>query len=178
MAKKVLIISSSPRKDGNSEQLCTEFMRGAKEAGNEAEMISLRGKKMNFCLGCEVCQKNGGTCVHKDDVPEILDQVLASDVLVLATPVYYYDFSAQMKTVIDRTFAKVGAIQDKEAYLLMTGASTSKEDMSVLVSSFHGFIGCFKNVVDKGVIYGTGAMGKGELGKDKLTAAYEMGKSV
>lgn len=178
MAKKVLIISSSPRKDGNSEQLCMEFMRGAKETGNETERISLRGRKMNFCLGCEVCQKNGVICVHKDDVPEILDRILASDVLVLATPVYYYDFSAQMKTVIDRTFAKVGAIHDKETYLLMTGASPRKEDMGVLVSSYHGFIGCFQNVADKGIIYGTGAMGRGELDKDTLAAAYEMGKAV
>ena len=178
MSKKVLIISSSPRKGGNSEQLCEEFMRGAKETGNEVELVSLRGKRMNFCLGCEACRKNGGTCVHQDDVPEILDQILARDVLVLATPVYYYDFTAQMKTLIDRTFAKVGVIQDKEAYLLMAGASPRKEDMSVLVSSYHGFIGCFKNVVDKGVIYGTGAMGKGELGEDTLAAAYEMGKTI
>ena len=113
--KKVLIISSSPRKGGNSEQLCAEFMRGAQVAGNEVEVIALRGKKMNFCLGCEVCQKNGGTCVHQDDVPAILDKILACDVLVLATPVYYYDFTAQMKTLIDRTFAKVSAIGDKEA---------------------------------------------------------------
>lgn len=133
---------------------------------------------MNFCLGCEICQKNGGTCVHQDDVPAILDQILACDVLVLASPVYYYDFTAQMKTLIDRTFTKVGAIQDKDAYLLVTGASPRKEDMSVLVSSYHGFIGCFTNVVDKGVVYGTGAMGKGELSKEPLTAAYEMGKSV
>lgn len=178
MAKKVLILSSSPRKGGNSEQLCSEFIRGAKEAGNEVELVSLRGKKMNFCLGCDVCQKNGGICVHQDDVPAILDQIFACDVLVLATPVYYYDFTAQMKTFIDRTFAKVGVIRDKDDYLLMTGASPRKEDMSVLVSSYHGFIGCFTNVVDKGVVYGTGAMGKGELSKEPLTAAYEMGKSV
>ncbi len=176
--KKVLIISSSPRKGGNSEQLCAEFMRGAQVAGNEVEVIALRGKKMNFCLGCEVCQKNGGTCVHQDDVPAILDKILACDVLVLATPVYYYDFTAQMKTLIDRTFAKVSAIGDKEAYLLMSGGSPYQEDMSVLVSSYHGIIGCFQNVVDKGIIYGTGAMAKGELAEDILTAAYEMGKSV
>lgn len=178
MSKNVLIISSSPRKDGNSEQLCNEFMRGAKEAGNDVELVSLRGKKMNFCLGCEVCQRNGGICVQKDDVSDLLDKILACDVLVLATPVYYYDFTAQMKTLIDRTFAKFAVIQNKEAYLLMSGASPLKEDMSVLVSSYRSFIGCFKNVVDKGIVYGTGAMNKGELGQESLTAAYEMGKTV
>lgn len=178
MSKNVLIISSSPRKDGNSEQLCAEFMRGAKEAGNDVALISLRGKKMNFCLGCEVCLKNGGTCVHKDDVPVIMEKLLACDVLVLATPVYYYGFTAQMKTLIDRTFAKVGDIQDKEAYLLMTGASPHKEDMNVLVSSYHGFIGCFKNVVNQGIVYGTGAMGKGELDTTALDAAFKLGIGV
>ena len=60
----------------------------------------------------------------------------------------------------------------------MSGGSPYQEDMSVLVSSYHGIIGCFQNVVDKGIIYGTGAMAKGELAEDILTAAYEMGKSV
>ena len=100
--KKVLIISSSPRKGGNSEQLCAEFMRGAQVAGNEVEVIALRGKKMNFCLGCEVCQKNGGTCVHQDDVPAILDKILACDVLVLATPVYSWYCTPPMKALLDR----------------------------------------------------------------------------
>jgi multimeric flavodoxin WrbA len=176
MGKKILILSSSPRKDGNSEQLCMEFMRGVKETGNEVELISLRGKKMNFCLGCEVCQRNGGICIHKDDVSGILDKILACDVLVLATPVYYYGFAAQMKTLIDRTFAKVGMIQNKDAYLLMTGASPRQGDMNVLVASYRSFIGCFDHVTDKGIVYGTGAMEKGEIGKESLTAAYEMGR--
>ena len=178
MLKKVLILSSSPRQDGNSELLCKEFLRGAKEAGHEAKLVSLREKKMNYCLACDTCRKNGGICVHQDDVPHLLDQLLACDVFVLASPVYYYDFSAQMKTLIDRTYAVTSAIKDKEAYLLMSGASPRREDMRVLEASYHGFLACFKNVTDKGILYGTGAGGKGEINSGSLLAAYQMGKAV
>ena len=67
MTKKVLIVSASPRKGGNSDLLCDQFLQGAKEAGNEAEKIFLRDKKINYCMGCGACQSNGGKCVQMDD---------------------------------------------------------------------------------------------------------------
>jgi multimeric flavodoxin WrbA len=96
MARKVLVLSASPRKGGNSDLLCDQFMRGAKEAGNQTEKIFLRDKKINYCIGCGVCQGKGGKCVQKDDMAEVLDKMIAADVIVMATPVYFYTMNAQM----------------------------------------------------------------------------------
>jgi multimeric flavodoxin WrbA len=104
--KKVLLLSGSHRKNGNSDLLCDQFMLGAKESGHQAEKIIIRDKKINYCLACDACKRNGGTCVQKDDMNEILDKMMAADVFVLATPVYFYSMSAQMKTMIDRTYSK------------------------------------------------------------------------
>ena len=92
--KKVLAIVSSPRKGGNSELLVDEFVKGAKESGHMVEKVCLRGKKIAPCLACEACLKNGGTCVQKDDMTEVLAKLIAAEVIVLSTPVYYYSVCA------------------------------------------------------------------------------------
>ena len=106
MAKKVLILSGSPRKGGNSDTLCDQFMKGAQEAGNEVEKIWVQGRKVAPCLACYYCKDNKGECTIKDDMKEILEKMLAADVLVLSSPVYFYSISAQLKAVIDRTVAR------------------------------------------------------------------------
>ena len=106
MRKKVLILSGSPRKGGNSDLLCDEFVRGAKESGNEVEKIFLRDKEISYCTACYYCRDTGKGCVIKDDMAEILDKMLEADVIVMASPVYFYSIDAQMKIVIDRTVAK------------------------------------------------------------------------
>lgn len=88
--KKVLVLSSSPRKGGNSDILCDEFILGAKESGNDVEKIFLKDKKINYCVACEYCTKNNGICIQKDDMAEILDKMVKADVIVMATPVYFY----------------------------------------------------------------------------------------
>ena len=106
MSKKVLILSGSPRKGGNSDILCDEFARGAQEAGNEVEKIRVASKKIHPCSACYYCRDYGGACVHKDDMAEVLQKMIDSDVLVLASPVYFYSIDAQLKAVIDRTVAR------------------------------------------------------------------------
>ena len=86
--KKVLIISASPRKGGNSDTLCDQFAKGAIEAGHEVEKIRLAEKNVGFCSGCYACQKLK-KCVKKDDANEIIETMLSADVIVLATPVYF-----------------------------------------------------------------------------------------
>ena len=88
MSKKVLVLSASPRKGGNSDLLCDQFMLGAKEAGNQAEKIFLRGKKINCCVGCYAC-KGRGNCAQQDDMAEVLENMIAADVIVMATPVNF-----------------------------------------------------------------------------------------
>lgn len=96
--KKVLILSGSPRKDGNSDLLCSEFMRGAQESGNEVQKIFVRSKKIVPCNACYYCRDHGGKCALNDDMSEILDAMQAADVIVMASPVYFYPIVLLSKT--------------------------------------------------------------------------------
>ena len=102
--KNILIISSSPRKKGNSQILCEQFKKGAEAKGHQVKIVRIMEQNIGFCRACDGCMRNGGTCVLKDDMAEILKMFQKADVLVLATPVYFYGISAQMKTFIDRTY--------------------------------------------------------------------------
>lgn len=101
MTKKVLIISSSLRKGGNSETLCDAFQKGAEEAGYQVEKVSLAGKQLAFCQGCLSCQETRH-CILHDDAEAITAEMKASDVIVFASPVYYYGLTGQLKTLLDR----------------------------------------------------------------------------
>ena len=117
MSKKVVVVCGSPRKGGNAETLCDEFVRGCKEAGHEAEKILLRGKTIGFCQACYACRTNG-TCIQQDDAAEVQRAMLEADVIVLATPVYFYSMSGQMKTLIDRCIACGAGLSNKSFYFI------------------------------------------------------------
>ena len=179
MSKKVLILSASPRKGGNSDLLCDQFMLGAKEAGNQAEKIFLRDKRINYCTGCGACQGNGGKCVQKDDMAEVLDKMIAADVIVMATPVYFYTMNAQMKTLIDRTCSRYTEIRNMDFYFIVAAADSSKRAMERTLEGFRAFTSCLGRAKEKGIIYGTGAWNIGDIkGSKAMTQAYEMGKKV
>jgi multimeric flavodoxin WrbA len=179
MNKKVLVLSASPRRGGNSDLLCDEFLRGAKESGNRAEKMFLRDKKINHCVACGACQSNGGNCVQKDDMAEVLDKMIAADVIVMATPVYFYTMNGQMKTLIDRTYARYTKITNKEMYFIATAADGRKQAMERTLEGFRGFTSCLPGAREKGTIYGTGAWKVGEIkGSRAMIQAYEMGKKV
>lgn len=112
MSKKILILSASPRRNGNSDILCSQFALGAGEAGHIVEKVFLKDKHIKYCSGCYTCEKTNGVCAYKDDMPEILQKMIDADVLVLSTPVYFYCMNAQLKTVIDRTVARYTEIKD------------------------------------------------------------------
>ena len=101
-AKKVIIISTSPRVHGNSDTLAAYFANGARESGHDVEEISLTNKNINFCKGCLVCQNNK-PCVIKDEANKIIESIKNADVVVFATPIYFYEMCGQMKTLLDRT---------------------------------------------------------------------------
>lgn len=179
MAKKVLILSASPRKGGNSDLLCDQFTRGAKEAGHEAEKIFLRDKEINHCRACGACQGNGGTCVQKDDMAKILEKMIDAEVIVMATPVYFYTMNGQMKTLIDRTYAGYTRISNKEMYFIMAAATGSKQALERTLEGFRGFISCLHGAREQEVIYGTGAWKMGDIkGSTAMSQAYEMGKHI
>jgi multimeric flavodoxin WrbA len=179
MSQKVLILSASPRKNGNSDMLCDRFMAGAQDAGNQVEKIRLQEKNIAFCQGCLACQGNGGACVQNDDMAEILEKMIRADVLVMATPIYFYNMDAQLKVLIDRTCPRYTEIANKKAFFIATSWDERREAMDVAIAGFRGFLACLNNVEEAGIICATGVEHGGDIeGKPEMTIAYEMGKTV
>jgi multimeric flavodoxin WrbA len=178
MSKKVLILSSSPRKKGNSNTLCDRFMEGASAAHHQVEKVVLAEKKINYCTGCYACRGNG-KCAQKDDMAPILDSMVAADVIVLATPVYFYTMCAQMKTAIDRTVARYTEITGKDFYFIATAADSNKAAMERTIEGLRGFTACLPRAREKGVVYGAGAWEMGDIqSSPAMKQAYEMGKAL
>lgn len=178
MSKKVIIISSTPRKNGNSHRLCEEFKKGAIDSGNEAEIISLRENKINYCIGCYACKKTG-KCFQKDGMNEILEKMINADVLVFATPIYFYDISGQLKTFIDRTIPQYSNIRNKDLYFIVTCADGRKEAAYSAIETIKGFLACVSNVKLKDIIYGTGLYDIGDVENSKPSEeAYRIGKNI
>ena len=178
--KKVLILSGSPRKGGNSDVLCDEFAKGAISVGASVEKIRISEKRIAPCTGCYFCKNNGGRCALNDDMGEVLEKILAADTLVLSSPVYFYSVSAQMKTVIDRCVARWTEIANKELYYIMTAAEEDEDTMDGTLACFRGFAKCIDGYEEKGVLYGRGVYEKGDVlqRQELLQIAYEMGQSV
>ncbi len=179
MSKKVFVISASPRKGGNSDTLCDEFIRGAQEASAETEKVFLRDKKIGYCTGCGVCNSTH-QCVQRDDMAAILDKMVKTDVIVMATPVYFYTMDAQMKTLIDRTVPRYTEISNKDFYFIVTAADTDKSMLERTIEGLRSFTeDCLPNPHEKGIIYGTGAWQIGEIKNGPaMRRAYEMGKQI
>ena len=178
MSKKVLILSGSPRKGGNSDALCDEFMCGALEAGHEVEKIRVAEKNIGFCRGCYAC-KDTGVCVIQDDMAEVLQKMIDADVLVLASPVYFYAIDAQLKALIDRTVARWLEVKDKEFYYIVTAAENELSATETTLACFRGYADCVEGAREMGVIRGIGVYDKGEiLNTPAMAQAYEMGKGV
>lgn len=179
MSKKVLILSGSPRRGGNSDTLCDSFLKGAIEAGNDAEKIFIRDKDIGYCVGCYHCAEHGGRCVFDDDMPYVLERMLAADVIVLSSPVYFYSVDAQLKTVIDRCVARWTEFRDKEFYFIMTSAEDTTSVMDGTIACMQGFVDCCSGSTVKGMILGKGLSDYGDVvGSPYMEQAYEMGKKV
>ena len=175
---KVLAISSSPRKGGNSDVLCDEFLKGAAENGNEVQKIRLAEKKIAPCAACYGCTENH-ICVRKDDMAEVLDALKAADVIALASPVYFYSVCAQMKAMIDRCLAVYQAVKNKTFYLIVTAADPQRSAADETLADFRGFLRCLPGAKEAGVILGTGTWDKGDVYRHpSMKQAYEMGKEI
>ena len=162
--KKVLIISSSPSKGGNSDLLCDEFLRGAKEAGHEAEKVFLGDLDIRFLkIKDDYTDRNLGI---NDDAPKV----------VMATPIYNDNMCGQMKTMLDRVFEREHEVKNKEFYFIMTAGGSNTE---CALLGFRNFIRYLPGSKEKGVIEGTGIHLKGSVkGNPVMKKAYEMGKNV
>ena len=194
MSKKVLVISTSLRNNSNTDILADKFISGAISSGHEVEKIFLRDKKINFCLGCDVCQ-NTQRCVLRDDASEIVKKIHEAEVIVFAAPVYFGGVSGQMQTLLDRTYPlfpwKLNLEQTHrflDVYLLTASSGESNEFTDKVIIKIEDWIKHFSGVWVKcqrcaklaGVIRGLGVHEPGEIRRhpDKMNEAYEMGKAV
>ncbi len=175
----MVIINSSFRKGGNSEALAEQFQKGAEEVGNKVTTIHLRDIDLQFCRGCLSCLKTA-KCVLPDCVNAVLPVIQNADVLVFATPVYYYSMCGQLKTFLDRLNPLYGRNHSfKKIYLIMTAAEGDRSAMEGTIQGVEGWIDCFDGVKLSGIIYGVGADAIGTIQKTKAYAdAYEMGKTI
>ena len=178
MGKRVLIISSTPRVNGNSYILAKSFAKGAEDSGNEVEIINLRENKIDYCIGCYSCRKFG-KCFQNDGMNTINEKLLEADVIVFASPIYMYDVCGQLKTFIDRILPIYKQLKSKEFYYIASCAENDKEAIEPSIKTIYGLLDNLENPVLKGVIYGIDLHKTGEaeesLAKEE---AYLLGKNI
>ena len=174
---KITILNGSPRPGGNTEIMAQAFEKGAREAGHEVTLINLAGKKITGCLGCHYCFAHDGTCVQKDDMADILKVIDETDLLVFASPIYWFDITAQLKAVIDRMYArgKIGFHFKKTALLLDSGSDGVYDAALAQYKAMCSYLRwqsvgevCIPNMTEKG------SMKTSPL----LEKAYALGKAI
>ncbi len=179
MAKKILIISTSLRRRSNSEALADAFLAGAKAAGNIVEKITLQQKNLSFCKGCLACQKRK-TCVIQDDAGAIVEKMRQADIIAFATPIYYYEMSGQMKTLLDRAnplYSSDYAFRD--IYMLTAAAEDEIHVPERAISGLQGWIDCFEKSTLAGTVFAGGVNDAGAMdGHPALEKAYTMGMTI
>lgn len=179
MSRKVLVITSSFRKGGNSDSLAEAFAKGAKESGNEVEVISLADKDIGFCKGCLACLKTQ-RCVINDDAVEITEKMKDADVIAFATPIYYYSVCGQLKTMLDRANALyTSEYKFRDIYLFASAAEEAEETISGTQTAIQGWIDCYERAKLAGTIFAGGVNDKGDIvGHKALEEAYKAGREI
>ena len=174
----ILIISGSPRKGGNTELLAEAFAKGA-SAQHYVEIVFVREYKVNPCLGCNACFKTNGICAQKDDMAMIYEKMNKADVLVIASPVYFYGISAQLKAVIDRFHNPISdSFHIKKMALLLVGAASLPELFDAILTEYNLCLRFF-NIEDAGKVVVRGVKNKGDIkNTDALNEAYILGCSI
>ena len=179
MSKQILVISTSPRKGGNSDTLADAFIQRALETRRSVEKITLYDKSIGFCKGCLTCVKTQ-RCVIHDDAEPIVQKMLTADVLVFATPIYYYGMCGQMKTLLDRSNPLYSAeYHFRDVYLLAAAAEEDEHTVDGTVTGLQGWIDCFDKARLTGTVFAGGVTSVGEIqGHTALEQAHEMGRHV
>jgi len=179
MSKSIVVLSGSPRKEGNTARLTDAFIEGAEAAGKEITLFRVAGLQIGGCRGCGHCFKNQGVCIQQDDMPPILDALRKADVLVLASPVYYWGVTAQLKLVIDRFYALLQVGMSVQcAALLMTCGDPSESAADPSIAMFRQ-ICAYQKWEEAGVIVASGLHDPGEIdGRAELEQAKRLGESM
>lgn len=175
--KSVLILSSSPRRGGNSEQLCLQFKKGAEESGNTVEMLNINDYDIRYFDQSEYDRQ--ASAALTDDAAAIIAKMKEADVIVLSSPVYFNNMTGQMKALIDRVYGYEKDLGGKEFFYISTSTDRSEEGVNCVFDAFHGFAVCLYGSVERGVIKGNGARNRGDIDSHPaMQQAYEMGKTV
>ena len=177
---KVLVITTSLRARSNSDILAEKLSTGARDVGHDVEVISLKGKEIKYCIGCLACQKTQ-KCIQKDDAIEIAEKVRSADTLVFVTPIYYYEMSGQMKTLLDRLNPLYPSdYRFRNVYLLSVAAEDEKETAEKAVSSLQGWVDCFGKATLSGSLFCGGINDAGEAEKSlkQQNEAYMFGRTL
>ncbi len=179
-----ILILEGCRKKGNTDALVDQFVKGALDVGHTVQREYLFSKKMNGCIGCQKCRNTDGSCIWKDDLVEINNLILNSDVIVFASPVYFYGIPAQLKMVMDRTFNIEHQVHDKKVYFITSAAAPDSEEyekkLQYAINTIQGWVDCYKNHVDLiKVIHAWNMFGEPDITKHvAYLEAYEVGKGI
>ena len=184
MSKKVIVFNGSPRKNGNTSRLIDMFVKGAEESGNNVSRFNLHNMNIHGCLGC--CKggaDKNSPCVQKDDMEKIYPEYEKADVVVFASPMYYWSITGQLKCAIDRLFAVAETNADysnpKKDCCLLMAAEGDTEDNFEPVKHYYEALLRHLGWNDKGIVYAGGNMAIGDIeGKKELEYAYALGKSI
>ncbi len=177
---KVLVMTTSLRAKSNSDILADRLIAGAKDAGHEVERISLKGKKIQFCIGCLACQKTQ-RCVLKDDAVEIAEKVKNADALVFVTPIYYYEMCGQMKTLLDRMNPLYPSdYRFRKVYMLAVAAEDEETTPEKAIAGLRGWVDCFEKAELAGTLFcgGINEPGEANVKAKARDAAYAFGNGI
>lgn len=176
---RIVVITGSPHKHGSTDLLAQRFIQGAEEAGHTVGRFDAAFMNIHPCLGCEVCGMNG-PCAQKDDIAQIRDALLAADMVVFATPIYYFGMSAQLKMVIDRFYSYTTKLSGKHLKTaLITAAWDSNGDVMPCTKAHYQKLCRYMNFRDQGMVLGLGC-GTRAMTEHSIypQQAYELGKSL
>ena len=175
----ILILSGSPRKGGNTELLVEAFVKSASQK-HHVEVVSVHDYKVNPCMGCNACFKSeSNSCVQKDDMPLIYEKMAVADMLVIASPVYFYGLSAQLKAIIDRFHNPIrDTFHIKKTALLLVGAASLPELFDGILAQYRLCLNFFK-LEDAGRVLVRGVKDKGDIqNTEAIQKANELGLNI
>ena len=175
---RILILTGSPRRNGNTDRLAQSFAKGAEES-NQVEIVSVCDYKVNPCIGCNSCfSREGHRCFQNDDMTAIYEKLSQADILIIASPVYFYGISSQLKAIIDRLHTPLrNSFNIKKLGLILVGAATLPELFDAIITQYRLVLNFFK-LEDAGSVLVRGAKEKGEVSEEDLKKAFELGKSL
>ena len=176
---KIVLLTGSPRKNGNTNHMADQFERGAKESGHEIFRFNAAESEVHPCVGCNRCGMNG-PCIFTDDFTKRLrPELVRADLIVFCSPMYYFGFSTQLKSVIDRFYAINGQLHaKKKAAFLMAYANQSKKDAEAMIAHYRTLLD-YMGWEDVGQVIAPGIWMAGSIkGTPYAEAAYQLGRSL